>query len=57
MPPLPEALIRECPELQQASEDTLAEILRTHAINMGKARMCKEMHNALVKRVRELQDE
>ena len=55
MPPLPEALIRECPELATASSDTLAEILRTHAVNMGAARSCKDMHDALVKRVRELQ--
>jgi hypothetical protein len=54
---LPAALVRECPELRTASEDTLAEILRTHTSNMGSARMCRDMHNALVKRLRELQNE
>lgn len=55
MPPIPAALIRECQELSYASNDTLAELLKTHAENMGKARSCKDMHDALVKRIRELQ--
>lgn len=57
MPVLPAALIRECPELSTASEDTLAEILKVHVVNMGSARMCRDMHSALVKRLKELQNE
>lgn len=55
MPPLPEALLRECPELRLADNDTLRELLTTHAVNMGKARTCKEMHSALIKEIRRLQ--
>jgi hypothetical protein len=55
MPPIAEALLRECPDLEIASNDTLRELLTTHVINMGKARTCKEMHAALIKELRRLQ--
>lgn len=55
MPPLPPALLRECPELQTIPSDTLEDVLRTHIVNMDAANKCKLMHDALVNRLRELE--
>jgi hypothetical protein len=55
MPRMEESLLAKCPELKIADNDTLREILTTHVVNMGKARTCKEMHDALVSEIRRLQ--
>lgn len=56
MPALPASLLQECPEFLQADSDEVGEILRKHILNMEAANKCKLQHNALVGRIKELQD-
>lgn len=55
MPALPASLLLECPDYQQADSDDVGEILRKHILNMEAANKCKLIHNALVGRIKELQ--
>ena len=45
----------ECDDLDEYDSGDIESILRTHGHNMDKAGTCASRHNALVKRLRELQ--
>ncbi len=56
VPRLPLEWLRECSKLQEFASGALVEILLTHGHNMEDAGKCRARHNALVKRLKELQE-
>ena len=55
LPILPPAWLRQCPELASFDSGDIAGILVTHGRNAQTAGICRARHNALVKRLKELQ--